>query len=126
MKKIAMLTCLDAARSVCTGAGCLQAFNGKSGAFEQYGAEELELSAFFHCNGCENASTEDPGMQEKLERILSIQPDAVHLGVCTIRKDGTRCPVIRQYTDFFLSHGIRVINGTHGSSTVPNIGEPVK
>ena len=33
--KIAMLNCLDANR-VCTGAGCLKAFNGKTRHFADY------------------------------------------------------------------------------------------
>ncbi len=92
MKKIVMLTCLKA-NTVCTGAGCLKAFNEKTKTFSRYGSEELELEAFFRCNGC---GVWDEGMEEKLERLISIKPDAVHLGVCTKLKDGTRCPTIER------------------------------
>ena len=38
MKKIAILTCLDACQ-VCTGAGCLNAWNSKSRNFAAYAGE---------------------------------------------------------------------------------------
>lgn len=125
MKKIAMLTCLNAANSVCTGSGCMRAFNRRTDSFEQYGSEDLELIAFFHCNGCERDCLDDPKLQEKLQRIVEIRPDALHLGVCTVKSGGVRCEVIKKYVDFFLEHGICVINGTHGSTVVENIGARV-
>ena len=95
MKKIVMLNCLRA-NSVCTGAACLQAFNAKTKTFARYGDEPLELVAFFRCNGCD-APQDDAGMEEKIERLLQLRPDAAHMGVCTRRKaDGTRCPTIQK------------------------------
>ena len=94
MKKIVMLNCLRA-NSVCTGAACLQAFNAKTKTFARYGDEPLELVAFFRCNGCD-VPQDDAGMEEKIERLLQLRPDAAHMGVCTRRKaDGTRCPTIQ-------------------------------
>lgn len=74
MKKIVMLNCLRA-NSVCTGAACLQAFNAKTKTFARYGDEPLELVAFFRCNGCD-APQDDAGMEEKIERLLQLRPDA--------------------------------------------------
>lgn len=45
MKKIAILTCLDACQ-VCTGAGCLNAWNSKSRHFAAYAGEEASLESF--------------------------------------------------------------------------------
>ena len=89
MKKIVMLTCLKANR-VCTGAACLQAFNSKTKTFARY-QEPLELEAFFRCNGCDaqGIGVWDEGMEEKVERLLSLHPDVVHLGVCTKEKRPT-------------------------------------
>ena len=49
--KIAMLNCLNA-NEVCTGAGCLRAFNSRTRHFADYGDEPLELIAMARCNGC--------------------------------------------------------------------------
>ena len=46
MKKIVMLTC-PRAETVCTGAGCFSALNGRTHRFREYGDEELQVSAFY-------------------------------------------------------------------------------
>lgn len=51
MKKIVMLTCPHA-ETVCTGAGCFSALNGRTHRFREYGDEELQVSAFMKCSGC--------------------------------------------------------------------------
>lgn len=123
-KRIVILTCLKSV-DCCTGAACLAAFNNRTGAFRQYQTEALELSAFFHCNGCESVLEQDSGMQEKLERILKIRPDAVHLGVCTLKNETGRCKTIEQFITVFQDNGIAVIDGTHSSPLLPNIGIPI-
>ena len=81
MKKIVMLTCLRA-ETVCTGAGCFSALNGRTHRFREYGDEELQVSAFMKCSGCGHFPRQDKGLDEKIERILEIHPDAIHLGIC--------------------------------------------
>ncbi len=124
MKKIVMLTC-QKATGYCTGAACLQAFHSRTGSFAQYEDEELQVVAFMHCNGCGVMPKTDEGLQEKVDRILQIHPDAVHLGVCTMYKDGTRCPVIENIYSIFQEHGIPIINGTHNSARLTDIGAPI-
>jgi predicted metal-binding protein len=109
MKKIVMLTCLKA-NTVCTGAGCLRAFNERTSTFSRYEGEALELQAFFRCNGC---GVWDDGMEEKLERLISLRPDAVHLGVCTKGKDGVRCPTIARIAQRLEQEGAQIVDGTH-------------
>ena len=113
MKKIVMLTCLKANR-VCTGAACLQAFNSKTKTFARY-QEPLELEAFFRCNCCDaqGIGVWDEGMEEKVERLLSLHPDAVHLGVCTKEKSGRRCPLIQRVADALSEAGAVIVDGTH-------------
>ena len=113
MKKIVMLTCLKANR-VCTGAACLQAFNSKTKTFARY-QEPLELEAFFRCNGCDaqGIGVWDEGMEEKVERLLSLHTDAVHLGVCTKEKSGRRCPLIQRVADALSEAGAVIVDGTH-------------
>lgn len=103
----------------------MAAFNNRTGAFQQYQTEELELSAFFHCNGCNSVLEQDNGLLEKLDRILKIHPDAVHLGVCTLKKETGRCKTIEQFIKVFQDNGIAVIDGTHSSPRLPNIGMPI-
>ena len=112
MKKIAVLRCLRVSAS-CTGSGCLRALNEKTGAFERYGDETLQAAAVFTCNGC----GENKLPNKKVERIIKMQPDALHLSNCTMPKDenGNRvmCPVIKELEDKFTAAGIDVVRGTH-------------
>lgn len=112
MKRIATLTCHDASGTVCTGAGCLSAFNARTGTFAAYAGEAVELVAFLQCNGCQTPIT-DAGLTEKLERIFSLHPDAVHVGVCTKKPDGSRCSTIKTIMNQLSGWGIPCIDGTH-------------
>ncbi len=117
MKRIAILRCLKTSAS-CTGAGCIKALNNKTGIFEQYGDEELELIACFTCNGCCGETIgDDEKMQKKIERIKTLAPDYVHLSNCCKKKDenGEKllCPVIKKIAVEFTASGIGVVEGTH-------------
>ena len=109
--KIAMINCLKA-NEVCTGAGCLKAFNGRTKHFEQYAGTDLELVSMARCNGCEAGI--DEGFKEKLDRIISIGAEVCHVGVCTVRKDlGRECPVITEALEYLQEHGVKAVRGTH-------------
>lgn len=114
MKKIAILTCLDACK-VCTGASCLTAWNGRKRHFARYASEDVCLSAFFHCNGCGTDLRSDAGMLEKLDRLQSEGVETVHLGVCTVkdRENGALCPVMETVQDMLRERQIQTILGTH-------------
>lgn len=112
MKKIVMINCLKA-NGVCTGAACMNAFNRRLKTFARYGEEPLELAAFFRCNGCGRPPETDPGMAEKIERLLSLAPDTAHLGVCTKNREGVRCPTIQYVADRLAQAGVEIIDGTH-------------
>ncbi len=115
MKKIVVLRCLKSEEN-CTGASCLKAFNNKSAYFSRYADQEIELAAFMSCNGCENIKfSSKTGFNEKLERILRIRPDAVHIGICcqTRTADKRRCKYILKIIDFFEQNNIKVVWGTH-------------
>lgn len=117
MKNIAILRCLNS-NDVCTGAGCLNAFYEKQMAFEQYADEELRLVAFWSCNGCGKIELENQsGLAEKLERIVSLRTDAVHIGICASHKteDGRRilCCRIKKIARLLRERGIDVVLGTH-------------
>lgn len=119
MKKIAILSCLDACQ-VCTGGGCLRAWNEKDRYFAQYAGQKAVLTAFLHCNGCGGKPEsvdprQDPGIVEKLDYLKDNGVDVVHNGVCTVtdRETGEICPVIRIMEQMLLERGIPMVFGTH-------------
>lgn len=114
MKRIVILTCLKASR-VCTGAACFQAFHQRTRSFVRYGKESLEIEAFMRCSGCGHTMENDKGLQEKVERILEIHPDAVHLGICCCHDGRGKelCEEIQTLANVFAEHGIEVVRGTH-------------
>ena len=118
MKKIVILRCLRSEGN-CTGAACFQAFNNRSSQFARYGDEEIQLVAFMACNGCRKLTLGDSsGLEEKIERILSIKPDVVHVGICckTRTDDNEYCPEVLRLVDIFRNHGIEIVWGTHSGS----------
>lgn len=114
MKTVVMLTC-PKAETVCTGAGCFAALNGRTHQFAQYGEEELRVGAFMKCSGCGHFPETDKGLTEKVERILSMQPDAGHVGICCCHDGRTRelCEEVSVICKIFEKNGIRVVRGTH-------------
>ena len=114
MKKIAMLNCLKA-NEVCTGSGCFKAFNNREAGFEPYKGEEVELTAFARCSNCGKMTEEDPGMLKKLERLVDVGTETVHIGVCAKAKDGSHCRFMQSHADWLTDHGVEVIWKTHAS-----------
>lgn len=117
MKHIVILRCLRS-NNVCTGAACLKAFNKKTGAFARYGEEPLELEAYWSCNGCGDCHFKyQEGIEEKLERIIGLKPDAVHVGVCvkqhTDNGDEVTCSVIEEICERLQASGLTIVEGTH-------------
>lgn len=114
MKKIAILSCLNACQ-VCTGAACFQAWNEKAKHFSRYAQQDVTLVAFLHCNGCGKDPVEDKGIKEKLDRLQSMGVNTVHTGVCTMKdtKQDIQCPNIAKILDMLHERGIHTIQGTH-------------
>ena len=112
MKRIAIINCLKA-NTVCTGAACLKAFYDKSKSFSGYSGQDVCLKAFMRCNGCEKDPDDDPGMQEKLDRLECMGVEVVHAGVCTRKKDGSECPTITKILECCEQRGMHVVRGTH-------------
>ena len=108
MKKIAVLRCLRTSNN-CTGSGCLKAFNNKTNAFAVYEAEETELAAFLNCSGCGDVQmpNNEEGLRKKLDRLVTIGVEAVHLSGCTKKKDAQgekhECPVITKLPNTWSS-----------------------
>jgi predicted metal-binding protein len=111
MIKIAILSCLKAT-AVCSGAACFSALNKRTQSFAPYRDEAVEISAFFHCNGCGCDIETDAEYAEKIDRVKTLAPDAVHIGKCTIT-NGTECSTITKIAKELSATGIQVIRGTH-------------
>ena len=112
--RIAILRCLHS-NDVCTGAACFDAFNHKKAHFAQY-EEDLELVAFWSCNGCGEAKFSPVGLEEKIARLFNMSIDVLHIGVCTqMRKNNVvvECPTITAIAKRFEGKGIKVVRGTH-------------
>ena len=102
MKKIAVLRCLRTSNN-CTGSGCLKAFNNKT-------------NAFAGCGDVQMPNNEE-GLHKKLDRLVTIGVEAVHLSGCTKKKDAQgekhECPVITKTAEYLEQQGITVVRGTH-------------
>ncbi len=113
VKRIAILSCSKATK-VCSGASCFNAVNKRTGTFHVYDQNPVEVVAFFHCNGCDADYDEDKEYREKIERVAYMEPDAIHIGVCSKTKNrGIFCPVMVRMMNYFRDKGIRIIDGTH-------------
>lgn len=114
-KRIVMINCLNTIGKGCTGSGCFRALHERTGAFQIYKDDEVNVIAFFTCCGCEEELETSEGLKKKVERILSLNPDAVHTGICTKRQEGDFCRPIKQMLQRFKENGISCIDGTHAS-----------
>lgn len=112
MKKIAMLNCLKS-NEVCTGAACMKAFYERIRSFSVYEGEDVEMRAFFRCNGCGKDPDQDEGMKEKLDRLVKEGVTIVHTGVCTKTREGVECKTITKLIEMIEQRGISVVRGTH-------------
>ncbi len=109
--KIAVLSCLKAT-GVCSGAACFRAINNREKHFNIYKDMDVEVVAFFHCNGCDCDYSSDVEYLEKIEYVCSLEPDAVHVGKCTCM-EGNLCTVIEAMVKYIEDRGMKVIFGTH-------------
>ena len=110
--KIAIIHCRKSSE-VCTGAGCINAFNKKSSSFEQYKGIETELCAFMDCGGCNIDRKTHKGMIEKMDRLKSMNVDKIHIGVCINEK----CPHFINIIEMLDRYKIVYEFGTHPTSS---------
>lgn len=111
VKRIAILSCLKAT-DVCSGAACFKALNQRQKSFEVYAEDTIEVIGFFHCNGCECDYENDSAYIEKIDTMIGLKPDVIHVGKCTLI-DGKECPVITRIVSTFEKNEILVVKGTH-------------
>lgn len=118
MKKIAIIRCLRTSNT-CSGSGCMKAFNNRDKMFSQYGEEPIELTAFLNCSGCgaEEMPNSEASFKKKLDRLVDLGIDVVHMSGCTNKKDAQgekrECPIITKAAEYLQEHGITIVRGTH-------------
>ena len=109
--KIAIMNC-QKADVTCTAAGCMKAFNARTGGFAEYGDQPVELVAFMHCNGCGQTVENNESLAKKIERLEREGVEALHVGICTKKEEG-ECPTITGILAEAEKKGIRPVRGTH-------------
>lgn len=106
MKKIGIMTC-DKLKDKCSGTHCFEAFHSKSKAFEIYKDKEVQISAFFSCNGC---GTELPeSMDYILNQMLLKNVDTIHMALCI----DVECHRHREIESVLKEKGFNVVLGSH-------------
>lgn len=108
VKKVAILHCKRSGKR-CTGASCFRTFYDRQKAFAQYGGKDVELSAYFDCNGCETDKLTDPNFAEKLDRLKKENVDKIHIATCVVCK----CEYQEQIRQAITEHGLTYEEGTH-------------
>lgn len=109
------MACLKA-NDVCAGASCLDALYERKSTFSIYEGEEIRLTAFLRCSQCQVFPEDDPGMTEKLNRIVSSGTETVHIGICSVNGEtGELCPYMECAARWLREQGMKIVWGTHGT-----------
>ena len=106
MKKIAILTCLEATR-VCSGAACFSALNQRTAFFQPYVETEVEVLGFFHCNGCKDPIFD--GMDYKFEQLKRSGVETLHMARCI----EVECHRYNEMKLALETKGFSVVKGSH-------------
>lgn len=106
MKKIGIINCFEVSTR-CTGSGCFKAVNNKTGSFERYEDEDIEMISFIHCNGCSENSLEQ--VLERAEKMKLRGVDVIHMSTCIKSK----CPKYEVFMEE-LSKNFEVVGYSHG------------
>ena len=112
--KIGIITCVRS-NEVCARVGCLEAFNQRTGYFSEYDGD-TRLSAMMTCNACRSDNPkepeEDPGIREKIDRLIKEDIKVMHAGVCRMHH-GKECGRFAKICTLMEEKGIRIVRGTH-------------
>lgn len=106
MKNIAIMVC-NKVTYICTGAGCFNAFNKKTKAFERYNNQEILLGGFFHCNGCDEEREVD--LVDKLKVLKKNNVEVIHMALCI----DVECSNPERLEKIIVDNGFSIVKGTH-------------
>lgn len=105
VKRIGIINCHEVSKR-CSASGCLKALQARTGSFERYEGEEIQLLSFAHCNGCgEDAVAQ---VVARAERMRDVGVEVIHLSTCMKSRCG-------QYEAFLeaLSPRVEVVGYSH-------------
>ena len=92
----------------CAGGKCLRAMREKSGAFDIYKGQNLELAGYTTCDGCPGGNVEYAG-----EEMVKNGAEIIHLATGLV-VGYPPCPYIETFQNFLQQRfGVRVVVGTH-------------
>lgn len=106
MKKIAVMTC-DKLKNQCSGTSCFEAFHRKKEAFKIYESNEIELGAFFSCNGCNIALAES--MAYMFNQLRKKEIATIHIARCI----EVECYRYEGIQTMLENEGFQVVHGSH-------------
>ena len=116
---VAVVQC-DVALERCSGAACAISFTGRKHHFDTYGQEVIYVP--FSCGGCpgRRASRLVSQLLRKLKKV-DVGPERVvtHLAACVVNDNvhAPPCPHIDYMKRVLERSGLRVVEGSHISST---------
>lgn len=106
MDKIGIMVC-EKTTKICGGCICFSAFSKKEKSFERYKDKDVEIGAFFHCNGCNSDLVKD--LEEKVGIIKSKDIKTVHMALCI----KVECKRYNEIKDYLIKNNFNVVEGTH-------------
>jgi len=115
MRKIGIINCYEVSKK-CSSSGCFKALHDRTGSFERYAGEEVQIISFVHCNGCGEETVGQ--VLARADRMREVGVDVIHLSTCV----KSRCP---QYEAFLhaLSGEFEIVGYSHGKKSQAPIVE---
>ncbi|MFR6110910.1 MAG: CGGC domain-containing protein [Dialister invisus] len=101
------------AETVCTGAGCFSALNGRTHRFREYGDEELQVSAFMKCSGCGHFPGRIKDLMKNREDSEIHPTQFIWESAAAATESKTLCKEVEMIAAIFKRAGIPVVRGTH-------------
>lgn len=108
MEKIGIINCYEISKK-CSGTGCINAFNNKSGSFNKYAFKDCEIIHFMQCPGCSKDVVNKLIYESQKMKIDGVT--SIHLSTC-IR---SKCAWYNQFINE-LSKDFQVSDYTHGTN----------
>lgn len=106
MKNIGIMICNKYSYK-CSGINCFKAFNNRTKAFERYRECNVNLMAFFHCNGCEKNFLEE--QTHKFDQLKRCGVSTIHMSTCMVNK----CHRYDVLKGDLINSGFDVVDGSH-------------
>lgn len=109
MRKIGIINCYDVSKK-CSSSGCFKALHDRTGSFERYAGEEVQIISFVHCNGCGDGAV--GRVLDRAERMREVGVDVIHLSTCV----KSRCAQYEAFLDA-LSGDFEIVGYSHGKKS---------